>query len=155
MIPILTREYVESFRRARQSRDAQQIEPFLDDHVDWLLTGPIELLQFCGQRRGKAEVLNCLTRQHPAVLGAFKIELDTLMVERDRAATLSRMTATQRSTGRTISYHQAQFMRFRDGKIVEYRGIIDSFDAAEQMIGHSIELPESLCVPSDGDLIAI
>jgi hypothetical protein len=31
-------------------------------------------------------------------------------------------------------------MRFRDRKIVEYCSVIDSFDAAEQVLGHSIEL---------------
>ncbi len=35
-------------------------------------------------------------------------------------------------------------MQFRDSKIVEYRAIIDSFDAAEQMIGHPIELSDTL-----------
>jgi hypothetical protein len=34
-------------------------------------------------------------------------------------------------------------VRFRNGKIVEYRGIIDSYSAVEQMIGHPI-------APSDG-----
>jgi ketosteroid isomerase-like protein len=155
MIQILTYEHVEAFRRARKSRDPQQIEPFLDDHVDWLLTGPVELLHFCGQRRGKAEVLNCLTQQHPAVLGEFKVELASLLIDGDRAASLSRFTGIQRSTGRTISYSQAQFLQFRDGKIVEYRGILDSFNAAEQMIGHPIRLPESLRVLGSGDLIAI
>jgi ketosteroid isomerase-like protein len=155
MAQVLTHEYVESFRRARHSRDAQQIDPFLDDHVDWLLTGPVELLHFCGQRRGKAEVLNCLTRQHPMVLGAFKVELIHMLVEGDRAGSLSRMTGIQCGSGRTISYNQAQFLRFRDGKIIEYRGIIDSFNAAEQIMGHAIELPKSLGVPKNDDLIAV
>ena len=72
-----------------------------------------------------------------------KVELESLLIDRDRAATFSRLTGVQSGTGRTISYHQAQFMQFRDGKIVEYRGIIDSFDAAEQMIGHPIELSDT------------
>ena len=39
-------------------------------------------------------------------------------------------------------------MRFRDNKIVEYRGIDNnSFDAAEQMMGHPIALPDMpLCL---------
>src|SRR5436190_24176981 len=98
MTQILTREHVENFSRARKSRDPQLIEPFLDDHVDWLVTGPVELLHFCGQRLGKAEVLDSLTRQHTAVLSAFKVELDALLVDGDRAASLGRMTATQRKT---------------------------------------------------------
>lgn len=101
----LTRDHVEAFRRARRTRDPRQIEPFLDDDIDWLLTGPIELLHFCGQRRGKEEVLDGLTRQHPAVLSMFHVELAAMLIDRDRAASLSRMTAVQRSTGRTISYN--------------------------------------------------
>jgi ketosteroid isomerase-like protein len=132
------RETVESFRRARASRDPKQIEPFLDDDVDWLLTGPVELLAYCGQRRGKAEVLDCLTRLHPAVLSGCRVERTSLLIDGDRSASLSRLIGIQRSTGRTICYNQAQFLQFRDGKIVKYRGIIDSFSAAEQMIGHPI-----------------
>jgi ketosteroid isomerase-like protein len=154
MAEALTHEHVENFRRARWARDPRLIEPFLDDHVDWLLTGPIELLQFCGQRRGKAEVLDCLTRQHHTVLSTFHVERNALLIDRDRAASLSRLTGVQRSTGRTISYNQAQFLRFRNGKIFEYRGIIDSFNAAEQMIGRPFEVGS---VPHnyEGDRIAI
>ena len=46
-------------------------------------------------------------------------------------------------------------MRFRDGKIVEYRAIIDSFDAAEQMIGHPIALSDSPRVIDNGERIVI
>lgn len=155
MVYSLTREHVEAFRRARRSRDPQQIEPFLDDNIDWLLTGPVELLGFCGQRRGKAEVLDCLTRQHPAVLSMFSVETAAMLIDRDRAASLSRMTAVQRSTGRTISYNQAQFLRFRAGRIVEYRGIIDSFNAAEQLIGHPIDVGSQPREMGYGNLVAI
>jgi ketosteroid isomerase-like protein len=145
MVQVLTREYVDSFRRARRSRDAKLIEPFLDDNIDWLLTGPVELMGFCGQRRGKAEVLDALTRQHPAVLSGFTVDIAFTLIDRDRVASLSRLTGIQRTTGRTISYNQAQFMRFRGGRIFEYRGIIDSFSAAEQMIGHPIALSDGPC----------
>lgn len=150
----VTRDYVEQFRQARHSRDPERIAPFLDDHVDWLLTGPVELFGFCGQRHGKAEVLDALTRLHPEVLSGFKVELASLLIDRDRVASLSRLTGVQRSTGRTISYNQAQFLRFRDGKIVEYRGIIDSYSAAEQMIGHPISLSDGPCEFGD-DRIAV
>src|SRR5262245_25483822 len=152
---MLTREYVESFRRARLSRDPRRIEPFLDDDVDWLLTGPVELLSFCGQRHGKAAVLDCITRLQPAVLNVLKVELAALLIDGDRAATFSRLLGIQPGTGRTISYHQAQFLRFRDGKIVEYRGIIDSFDAAEQMIGRPLDLNAEPKFKGSGDLIAV
>ena len=151
----LTHDYVQSFRRARMSREAEQIEPFLDDDVDWLLTGPVELLNFCGQRRGKADVLDCLVRVQPSVMKVLKVDVAALLIDRDRAASFSRLNGIQLSTGRTISYNQAQFLKFRDGKIIEYRGIIDSFNAAEQMIGHPIEPPEQLRTPCDNNRVAI
>ena len=155
MNQVLTREHVESFRRARRTRDPRQIAPFLDDDVDWLLTGPVELLNFCGQRRGKADVLDCLVRVQPSVMKVLKVDVAALLIDRDRAASFSRLNGIQLSTGRTISYNQAQFLKFRDGKIIEYRGIIDSFNAAEQMIGHPIELPEQLRTPCDNNRVAI
>jgi ketosteroid isomerase-like protein len=155
MAQFLTREHIESFRRARLTRDARQIEPFIDDQVDWFVTGPIELLQFCGHRIGKAAVLDCITRQEPSALNVLKSELTTLLIDGDRAAFLGRIVAVQPGTGRTITYDQIQFMRFRDGKIFEYRGIIDSFNAAEQMIGHPIALPERCGAPDVGDRVAV
>ncbi len=155
MAQALTREFIEDFYRARLSRDAARIDPYLDDDVDWLITGPIELLQFCGQRRGKAEVLNTIVRVMPTIMHVSKVELESLLIERDRAATFSRLTGVLSGTGRVISYHQAQFMRFHDGKIVEYRCLIDSFDAAEQMIGHPIALSDTPLSIETGDRIAV
>ena len=151
----LTRQFVEEFYRARLSRDPARIEPYLDDDVNWLIAGPIELLQFCGQRRGKAEVLDTIVRLMPSIMHVAKVELESLLIDHDRAATYSRLTGIQSGTGRTISYHQAQFMHFRNGKIVEYRCIIDSFDAAEQMIGHPIELATTPRQDADDTRVAI
>ncbi len=155
MAQSLTRDFIEGYYRARLSRDPTRIEPYLDDHVDWLITGPIELLQFCGQRRGKAEVLDTIMRLMPSVMHVSKVELESLLIDRDRAATFSRLTGIQSGTGRIISYHQAQFMHFRNGKIIEYRCIIDSFDAAEQMMGHPIELSASQRTAPVGDRVAV
>jgi ketosteroid isomerase-like protein len=139
------------FRRARRTRDPRQIAPFLDDDVDWLLTGPIELISFGGQRRGKGAVLDCLTRQHPAVLAGFKVELAELLIDGNR-----RQIGVQRSTGRTVSYNQAQLLLyFRDGKIVKYRGIIDSFNAAEQIMGHPVALPQKTHATDDSERVGV
>jgi len=46
-------------------------------------------------------------------------------------------------------------MKFRDGKLVECRAIIDSFNAAEQMIGHPIDLSDQPRILDIGDRIAV
>jgi ketosteroid isomerase-like protein len=155
MAQTITRAYIESFYRARLSRDADLIGPYLDDQVDWLIAGPFELLQFCGQRHGKAEVMDTLTRIMPSIMHVTKVELDAVLIERDRAATFSRLTGVLTGSGRVISYHQAQFLKFLDGRIVEYRSIFDSFDAAEQMIGHPIALTDVPCTFTSGERIAV
>jgi len=65
---------------------------------------------------------------------------ELVLIDGDRASTLCRATGERAANGRTIGWRVAQFMRFRDQKIVEYCSVIDSFDAAEQVLGHSIEL---------------
>jgi ketosteroid isomerase-like protein len=151
----LTREYIEELYRARLSRDAVRLEPFIDDQVDWLISGPIELLPYCGQRLGKAEVIDTITRVMPSIMHVTKLELQSLLIDRNRAASFNRLTGVLIANGRVISYNQAQFMTFRAGRIVEYRSLIDSFDAAEQMIGHPIALNDTHCTFTSGERIAV
>jgi ketosteroid isomerase-like protein len=65
---------------------------------------------------------------------------EVVLIEADRAATLNRLTGLQHPTGRTVSYRCAHFLRFSGGKVIELRAVIDSFDAAEQILGHPIDL---------------
>jgi ketosteroid isomerase-like protein len=89
------------------------------------------------------------------VMHVTKLELESLVIDGDRAASFNRLTGIQSGTGRVITYYQAQFMKFRDGKLVEYRAIIDSFNAAEQMIGHPIDLSDQPRIVDIGDRIAV
>jgi predicted ester cyclase len=78
---------------------------------------------------------------------------DSVVIDGDRAAILSRMSG-RRNDGRAISYRVAQFIRFVSGKITDYCSVIDSFDAAEQVLGHRIEL-DGIKRADGGNLIAI
>jgi ketosteroid isomerase-like protein len=46
----------------------------------------------------------------------------------------------QRSTNRIIQLLVAHFMRLRDGRIIEMREFMDSFDAVQQVLGHEIDM---------------
>jgi ketosteroid isomerase-like protein len=52
-----------------------------------------------------------------------------------RAAVMSNVAFVQRSTSRMLSFRTANFLRFRDGRLVEFREFWDVFDVVEQALG--------------------
>ncbi len=46
-------------------------------------------------------------------------------------------------------------MRYRDGKVVNYRAMSDSLDAAEQYVGHHIPLTGDAPAMANDDLIGV
>ena len=132
------RSVVEAFYKAYAARDAEKIAEFLDDDVEWTISGPVDVLRFCGTHRGKAAVLDLIGRLVPEVLRVFSFVPDAMLVDGDQVATLNRQSARRTDDGRVISYRVANFMRFRDGKVVENLSLLDSFDAVEQVLGHPL-----------------
>ena len=132
------RSLVDAFYAAYATRDVTKIAPFLDDDIQWTISGPVDVLPFCGVHRGKANVLDLIGRQVPAVLRVFSFVADAILVEGDQAAMLNRQIARRTDDNRVISYRVANFLRFRDGKVVENLSLLDSFDAVEQVLGHPL-----------------
>ena len=145
------RSVVKAFYQAFATRDPVKIAPFLAADVDWMIVGPVDLLRFCGQRRGKAAVLELFRRTIPEVIHLTGFVQDVLLVDKDRAASYGRLSGVRREDGRTISYCYAHFLRFAADKVVEFRSVIDSFDAAEQVLGHPFDLSHE-AKPGLGDL---
>ena len=134
----VSRQRVRDFYEARMSRDSDSIAPFLHDDVEWAVAGPVDLIPFCGQHHGKKAAIDAMVRLAPLVFKVTKLSIDELLIDGDRAASFTRLSAIQSGTGRTITYQRAEFFQFRDNRILNYRSVIDSFDAAEQMLGHAI-----------------
>ena len=71
----------------------------------------------------------------------------------ERAATYGRLRARQRDSGRSICIRFAHLLRFLDGKLISFRAVGDTFDAAEQLVGHSIDVSKEMeswpLVPAD------
>ena len=137
----VNRHTVDAFNRAYAARDLVALSRLIDDNATWTINGPVELLQFCGTRRGKAAVLDMVGRLVPELFIITGFVQDSVVLDGDRAATLNRLSG-RRTDGRAISYRVAQFIRFNDGKVAEYCSVIDSFDAAVQVLGHAIFLTE-------------
>jgi ketosteroid isomerase-like protein len=154
----VSRQRVRDFYDARMTRDPDLIAQFLHDDVEWSIAGPVDLIPFCGQRHGKAAAIDTMVRVAPSVFRVTKLNLDELLVDGDRAAGFNRLAAIQSGTGRIITYQRAEFFQFRDNKILAYHAILDSFDAAEQMLGHAINTSLTnapLDFAANGDRIAL
>ena len=139
----VSRATVLAFYQAYGSRDPKRLAAFLDDDVEWMISGPVDVLHFCGQRRGKAAALEVIERLVPSTFEFAGFEPDALLIDVDRVATLSTLSGILVEGKRKISYRLAHFIRFRDGKVTRFRSLIDSFDAAEQVLGHPIDVGPS------------
>lgn len=137
---IVDRALVEAYFDAFAARDTEAFAAFLHDDVRWMISGPIDVIPYCGVHHGKAAVIDVMARRARNVLGVTKIVREHFLVQGNRGAALTHLTATLTADGRTISYRIANFFRFQDGKLIENVSLMDSFDAAEQVLGHNIDL---------------
>jgi len=132
------RDVVEAFYAAYAVRDSALFADFLDEDVEWTISGPVDVLPYCGTHRGKAAVRDLFRRRVPEVFSGFNLVRSSILVDGDRVATLNRLTARHADDGRVVSYRLAHFLRFRDNKVMANLSLIDSYDAVEQVLGHSL-----------------
>ncbi len=154
MIEPVSRSVVDAFFKVYAVRDAAKVAAFLDDEVEWTVSGPVDILHFCGTHKGKVDVLDLIGRKVPAVLRVFSFVPESYLVDGDQVATLHRLAARRAGDGRVVSYRVANFMRFRNGKVFKNLSLLDSFDAVEQLVGQPLGIAQ--CVrQGGGDLIAV
>jgi len=143
------RPIVEAFYQASAARDVERVLSFVADDVDWLVQGPVDIFAFLGQRRGKTAVREGY-REIARRLEITAYQVEILLVDGDRAAALIRLTSIVRATGKVMSVRTSQFSRFRDGKIVEMRAVLDSYDMVEQTLGRAFDLAPELAPETCG-----
>jgi ketosteroid isomerase-like protein len=153
MTHAVSRSLVECFCKVYAVRDADKIAEFLDADVEWTISGPIEYLHFCGTHRGKDNVLDLIRRRIPEVIRTFSFVPESVLVEGDQLAMLHRQSSRRAADGRVINFRVANFIRFRDNKIVSNLSLLDTFDAVEQVLGHRIEF-DGIKQAEAGNLIA-
>ena len=134
-----TRATVTDLYAAYARRDFDRVAQLIDEDVDWIIHGPVQIFPFAGHRRGRNAVLEALggiAKEY--VLERYEPQI--VIVEGDRAAVMSDVAFQQRSTGRVVSFHLANFLRFRDGRLIEFREFANTFDLVEQALGRWIDV---------------
>ena len=143
MTTAVSAELVREFFAARVAGDPARIGALIDDDIDWSISGPVNILPYAGHRRGKQAVLDSVVQQGRKIFEVTDVQIDDIVVDGDKAVVRTRLSGIHRPTGRKISYNCAQLLAYRDGKIVRFKAIIDSFDAAEQMLGREIDISDT------------
>lgn len=147
MTHAVTKELVDAFYDAFGKPDGEKLAALVHDDVRWTTRGPVEVLSFCGTHHGKAQVLELSTRMVPKLFRDIRLVRESLVIDGDRAAALNFQTARRCADDRVITYRFAHFFRFKDGKVIETTTIIDSFNAAEQVLGHALPIDGALTPP--------
>lgn len=134
-----TRALVSDLYDAYARRDLDRVAALIDDDIDWVIYGPVEVFPFAGPRRGKVEVLKALgaIAEHYQ-LHSYRPEL--IIVDGDRVAVMSDVSFILRASTRTLRFRVANFLRFRDGRIVEFREFANTFDVVEQALGRWLQV---------------
>lgn len=134
-----TRELVRDLYDAYARRDGARVAGFIHDDIDWVMYGPVAIFPFAGPRRGRAAAMAALAgiAEH-FLLNSHQLEF--VIADGDRAAVIADVSFTQRATNRIMRFRLANFLRFRDGKLIEFREFSNTFDVVEQALGRELSL---------------
>lgn len=136
---LVSQSLVQEFYQAYARRDLAQVLEFLADDVEWKFLGPVEIFPFCGHRRGKAAVIDHFTRLVPVLYSIKRFEPDDIVIDGERAASFSKITAVEKGTDRIITFHCAHFVTFRSDKVILMQSVADTFGLIDQLSGVRIE----------------
>src|SRR3982075_4230396 len=100
-----------ALHRPINERQQQDLEPLLDDDVEWAIYGPIDMFPFLGARRGKAAVLE-VCRQIAENVRVHRFDRESIMLSEDSAASMMRYSLTALDSNKPISLRLAHFSQF-------------------------------------------
>lgn len=112
------------------------IEGALDhcsDDVAFLANAPIDILPHMGQHRGKAALRQMWTTIHERY-SEMRYEAPIVVAQGDRVAAQLRVFFRKRHNRRVVQFDVAVFYTLREGKIIEIREIIDTYDLIQQVL---------------------
>lgn len=134
-----TREIVRDLYDAYARRDFDRVAALIHDDIDWVIYAPMQVFPFAGARKGKVAVMQSLA----GIAEHFNLESyvpEIILADGDRAAVISDVSFTQRSSNRKMRFRLANFMRIENGRIIEFREFANTFDVVEQALGHYLQV---------------
>ena len=103
-----TRAAVTDLYSAYAGGDGERMAALIADDVDFIIYGPVQVFPFAGHHQGKGAALEALGRIAEDYLLESYVPQVTV-IDGDRAAVMSDVAFRQRSSGRTLRFHIADF----------------------------------------------
>jgi ketosteroid isomerase-like protein len=128
---------------AINERQREDLEPLIDEDVDWTIYGPIDMFPFFGARHGKQAVMEVI-RQIADNVRVHRFDRESIMLGVESAASMLRYSLTMLDANKPISLRLAHFCQFKAGRLSNIRILVDTFDLVEQALGQPIHLPKIL-----------
>ena len=134
-----------ALHRAINERQFEDLDPLIDEDVEWAIYGPIDMFPFLGARRGRDAVMQ-VVRQIAENVRVYRFDRETVMLGVDQASSMLRYSFTSLASNKPIALRLAHFAQFRNGRLRNIRVLLDSFDLVEQALGRHIHLPKMTSV---------
>ena len=107
------------------------------DEVEFIANAPIDILPHMGHHHGKAELRQMWTIIHSRY-SSMRYEVPTIVAEGDKVAAILRVFFRKRSNDRIVQFDLAAFYTLRDGRVVQIREVIDTFDLVQQVLERDV-----------------
>src|SRR5260221_7941182 len=91
-----------ALHRAINERQLHDIDPLIDEDVEWAIYGPIDMFPFLGARRGRTAVMEVI-RQIADNFRVHRFDRETVMLGVDSAASMLRYSLTSLESNKPIS----------------------------------------------------
>ena len=128
---------VRTFLDAFYAGDAPRMEQCCDDAFTSITYAPVEIFPHLGLKQIKAWIAKAIQIQRERYSSRHHI-IDFVIANETHGAAFVQATLTKRSDQRIIRLNIGEFFTLRDGLIVEYRSLFDSFDLVQQLIGEDL-----------------
>jgi hypothetical protein len=133
MVEHLNRQRVLNFLDLFCAGDIEGALARCSDDLELIAPAPIEILPHMGPHRGKDAVRKTWQIIHRRY-SRLRHEVREMVAEDDKVGASLRAFFEKRDSGRIVQFDIAAFYTLRDGRIVQIREIIDTFDLVQQVL---------------------
>jgi uncharacterized protein len=133
MVEQLNRQRVLNFLDLFCAGDIEGALARCSDDLQLIAPAPIEIFPHMGPRHGKDAVRNTWQIIHRRY-SRLRHEVREMVAEGDKVGASLRAFFEKRGSGRIVQFDIAAFYTLREGRIIQIREIMDTFDLVQQVL---------------------